>query len=101
MGIYSARTASRTWQSVRTIIGIMKGVFELATSEWCSNFSKEVINQRDLEQRLKAAWIEYDSTVDTIEGDRRGHLKKVATKHNVSFLDVLEWYNDQPEDIIR
>lgn len=73
----------------------------MAVSEWYDVFSKQVVEQRDLELRLKAAWIEYDSTVDSIEGNRREHLKRISEKHNVSHLDVLEWYQDQPEDLIR
>lgn len=73
----------------------------MAASEWYDNLSSEIAEQVDLERRLKSAWIEYDSTVDSIEGNRREHLKKISAKHNVSFLDVLEWYNNQSEDIIR
>lgn len=79
----------------------MKGVCKMAASKWYGDFLKQVDKQRDLELRLKAAWIEYDSTVDSIEGNRREHLKRVSEKNNVSHLDVLEWYQDQPKDFFR
>ena len=73
----------------------------MTVSEWYDKFSSEVVEQRDLERRLRAAWIEYDSTVDSLKGNQREYLKKVSKKHNVSHLDVLEWYQDQPKDFFR
>lgn len=73
----------------------------MAVSKWYGEFLKQVAEQTDLELRLKAAWIEYDSTVDSIKGNQRECLKQVSKKHDVSHLDVLEWYQDQPKDFFR
>lgn len=73
----------------------------MATSRWYSEFSKGLTAQRNLHQRLEAAWVEYETTLGWLKLERETnaeYLEEVAKKHGVSRLDVLEWRNDQLED---
>lgn len=69
----------------------------MPASRFYSNLVTMQAEQQDLEARLKAAWAEYDTTVDSITGNRRKHLEHIASKYGVSHLDVLEWYDSQSD----
>ncbi|WP_026830814.1 hypothetical protein [Exiguobacterium antarcticum] len=76
----------------------------MAASRYHSELVRMSLEQRDLEKRLRTAWIEYDTTVDNmrfVNDSRWKYLERIALKHGVTASSVLKWYEYQPSGDIR
>lgn len=67
-------------------------------SNWFDDIIRLSESDRERREKLRAAWIEYDSMVEWQSKPPRRFLETVARKHNVDPMEVLSWYKSQPND---
>lgn len=67
--------------------------------EWLDIYQEAPKEQQERNERLKAAWNEYDTTVDGmkfINDSPHKYLERVALKYGLTGSEVSAWYEKQP-----